>query len=1072
MSGRKSWWGLVLCAFLNIGLAVGQVTTGTVSGIVSDATGALIPGAKVSIKNLDTQVTRTVNTDGAGRYNAPQLAVGNYEVTVEAPGFQTVSRTGIELAVGREAVIKFTMQVGAVAEQITVAEEAPLIEATSSSVSGLVNQTQMRELPLNARSYEQLATLQPNVYYQRNSVGTTNTGYTPRISAAGMRQIYNAYIVDGVDISDTSNQTPGSAAGQLMGVETLREFRVLTNNAPAQYGRAVGAIIDVASRSGGNDLHGSVFEFLRNNALDARSFFDSKNPPFKRNQFGAVVGGPIVKNKFFFFGSYEAFRDRLTTTNIALVPTDLAKQGILPDPTDPTKTRTVNVDPAVKPFLAVYPRPQRDIGGGVGTYSFPFNGSTREDFISVRSDYQRSSNVSYFSRYSWDDTNRLLRYDPTNIPPWAGRLLSRNQTVTVAETRVINPQLINEFRAGFVRYTPRSRIALTGPDPQLQFPGVVGQGIISFTSGTAVAASSVATLGTAGRPFENYTGNTYQVSDNLSYVKGAHSFKMGFNLERFQDNVGNLTESGLYQYMARYNFQSLEQFLVGNAFSFTGVIKPSAVGISGRQLLYGTYLQDEYRLRINLTLNLGIRYEFVSNYSDTRSRFIVLNDLFGTPKTGQKAGYHGRMCGGCVDPRIGFAWDVFSNGKTAVKGGFGVFRAQNARFAAFYNIPTESPGGQNINVTNPSFPNPTIPRTGGVILISNSGTGSSGVTILPRVPSTPSAMQWNLTVDQQLSRDMSLRLGYVGSHGYHLDGGSVINTNTYQILPDGSIFFPPGVHRIRPDFGAVQYEAYDFNSYYNAFEVTLGRRMKRGLGFETSYVFSRNTDDTSSGRNNGNFITSEPRLVDFRRHVHHGRSGLDMRNRFIGNVTYEFPSMHSGGAVISKVLSGWQTNSIITAQAGTPLTPLVSFDRANTVGENPGTAQRTTLSPSLKGSLPTCPCQLAASLGGEQRSPQRYFDPTSFVLPAAGTYGNAGRNIMTGPGLMTVDLALVKNTAIAERLNLQFRAEAYNLFNSVNWAQPNQGIFDTNGSIKGSAGQITSTNTTGRQIQFALKVIF
>ena len=1071
-------------------LLMAQVTTGTISGTVKDSTGAVIPGAAITIRNADTGITRNVTTGEAGHFLVPQLALGNYEITAESAGFQTTVRSGINLTMGREAVVDFTLQVGAVAERITVTGEAPLIETTSSTVSGLVTQTQIKELPLNARSFEQLTFLEPNVYYQRNSTKSTNVGQTGSISAAGMRVTANTFVMDGVDVMDTSLNTPGSAAGQMMGVETLREFRVITNNAPAQYGRGMGAVVDVSSRSGTNDLHGTVFEFLRNEAVDARSFFEPDVQPLKRNQFGFVLGGPIVKDKAFFFGSYEALRTRQTIIRQFIVPTAQAKLGILPDSTSPTGTRTVTVLPAMKPFLAIYPDAEVELGGGLGQVGQLFPGTTREDFITGRVDYQHSQNVSYFGRYNWDDTDKIQPRGGSTVLPWMEGLVSRNQLLILGETRLLSPSLVNEFRAGFVRSTPRSRNHLVGSDPALKAPCCDGQMQLQLSGSTFQSANvQLANIGSTGRSFENWTGNTFQFTDNLSYVRGDHSFKFGANIERFQDNINGRTEKGIYANTVSYQFQGLEQLLAGNARTFSGAIIPTESAISGRQRLFGFYMQDDWRVLSNLTLNLGLRYEWVSNYSNVNDRFKYMNSLFGEVKYGQKYQYAGRLCAGCVDPRFGFAWDIFSDSKTLLKGGFGVFRNQITRYLVAFagGADAASPGGLSLSVDNPSFPDARIPRTGSVIRINPTGTASGGARILPEIPNTPSALQWNLTLEQAITPTTTARLAYVGSHGYHLDTSTVTNTNVYKVCPDateprcttlglgpGTRVFPAsGVKRIVPAYGGLEEMMYDFNSFYSGFLATLGQRVSHGLDFQLSYAFARATDDVTSTARSGYAVSSEPYMVDERRNIHHGLSGYDMRHRFVTNAGYSFPSLASQNGFASKLLSGWRLNSIITLQKGTPITPLTGFDRANSRGTRPTNSQRVSLNPTLNGPVPICPCTLPASLGGgTQDRPQRYYDPTAFVLPAVGTYGNAGRNIITGPGLTTVDMSLTKNTSISERVNLQFRAEAYNLFNNVNFGQPSTIVFETSGAISSTAGLITSTNVEGRQFQFALKLTF
>ena len=318
-----------------------------------------------------------------------------------------------------------------------------------------------------------------------------------------------------------------------------------------------------------------------------------------------------------------------------------------------------------------------------------------------------------------------------------------------------------------------------------------------------------------------------------------------------------------------------------------------------------------------------------------------------------------------------------------------------------------------------------------------------------------------------------MRVAYLGSHGYHLDSGYTLNSNTFQSSAGWQLLLSPGVHRIRPDYNAINEIAYDFNSFYDGLTATVGQRVHHGLSYEASYAFSRATDDTSLENSSRTHLTAEMRPPDGRRNTYHGLSGLDMRHRFIGSVTYDLPAFASSAGLVGRVLSGWEMNSIFSIQAGTPITPWIGFDQANTRTSNAGESQRPSFASGFSGAVPICPCMTPASLGGGVRkAPQRYFDPTVMVLPTVGAYGNMGRNVIIGPGLINVDLALVKSTQISERFTLQFRAEAYNLFNNVNWIQPSTSSFQSNGAYSGNVGAITNTSTTGRQLQLALKLSF
>ncbi|MBI4464857.1 MAG: TonB-dependent receptor, partial [Acidobacteria bacterium] len=864
-------------------------------------------------------------------------------------------------------------------------------------------------------------------------------------------------------------------------VETLREFRVLTNNYPAQYGRSIGAVIEVASRAGSNELHGTLFEFLRNDKFDSRSFFDEQKPALRRNQWGGVAGGPIVRDRAFFFGSYEAFFEENANTQVELVPTLAAKTtGDLGD------GRRVTVNPNVKPWTDVYPLPTNPLGGGVGTVGLPAKISTREHFFTGRIDYQLSPDVTYFGRYQGDNTYRKQPRGPGNLPIWGEKSTTFSHIAAMGETRILTPQLINEFRAGFVRSNPtNTNDSLGNTDPNLTCPPTLGHCRIQFGQ-SYWSGLTLARIGSFGRSFERYTGNTYQVSDNMSYVTGQHALKWGFNLERFQDNVLFKAGTGNYDDVASYNFDGLVDLLAGEARSFSGSFTTSPSGAAYRQWLYGFFLQDDYRLFPRFTLNLGLRYERTSNYRDMLKRIQLLQhpgDYRTQPvQVGREYAWDTAPCKGCLEPRFGWAWDMLGTGKAVLKGGFGMFHNQITRMMAFYPLSSAAAGGTGVSVDFPVFGTGTTgghgvaarPVSGGRVRQTASGTGATGANVQRAEPPAPTALHWNLTLDQQLSSNMTFRLGYVGSKGYHLDGGYDVNKREFQDLPDGTRVHIATAGRIRPAFGSNTYTARDFNSYYNALTATIGQRMSRGLGFEFSYAFSRATDDTSVGGRLPAHQLNEPENIDERRHVTHGQSAMSLKHRAVVNTTYEFPAFNLASGFADRLVSGWQINSIITLQGGVPMTPVIGFDQANSLMTQAGAAQRPSYKPSAAG-IPLCPCTMPTAVfgGGTQDRPQRYFDPTVFALPARGYYGNVGRGVMLGPGLVNFDISLVKNTRFSERFNLQFKAEGFNVFNNVNFANPNSTIFaDSSGAFSPAAGLITSTVGTGRQIQLALKLLF
>ena len=469
---------MVLCSLVLSGaMARGQVTTGTISGAVRDQSGAVLPGAGVTIRNVETGITRRIAADEQGRYRVPQLPLGNYEVEAEASGFSTEVRQGITLTIGREAVVDFSLNVGQVAERVVVEGEAPLVQTTTSEMGALVDNKKIRDLPLNGRSFEQLALLQPGVVVYAVASRELQFGSGVKFSVSGSRAYSNLFLLDGTDINDQADFTPGSAAGVVLGVETLREFSVLTNTYSAEYGRKAGGIINAVTKSGGNEIHGNAFYFHRNDNFDARNFFNTVSfakPEFKRNQFGGTAGGPIRKDHTFFFGGYEGLRERLGLSNLTVVPTAPVHQGLVQNRTT-GQFENVGVDPRVRPYVDLFPLPNgRDFGDGTADFFSSPSKPTREDNFSVRLDHQISENDSLFGRYTFDDAEVFI---PEKIPTFGTGLVSRYQYVTVEEKHIFSPSVLNVLRLGYNRsFSDTGALQTIGPTPNLAF--VPGQELI------------------------------------------------------------------------------------------------------------------------------------------------------------------------------------------------------------------------------------------------------------------------------------------------------------------------------------------------------------------------------------------------------------------------------------------------------------------------------------------------------------------------------------------------------------------------------------------------------------------
>ncbi len=1038
---RFSLIGFVLFLGLLSGISWAQVTSGNISGTVQDETGAVVPGASVTVRNSETGTSRNVTTDGRGRYRASSLPLGMYEVRAEQAGFQSAARTGIELTLGREAVVDFSLKVGSVAETLQVTGEAPLVDTVSGTIAGLVTEERIQQLPLNGRDLDQLMTLEPGVtWVRRGAAGDGSSGYGLRMSIAGARPDMVGWTLDGTDINTDSKGGPGSAAHVQLGVEAIREFQVLTNSYTAEYGSAAGGNVNAVSKSGTNQLHGSGYEFLRNDNLDAASYFDNfagrARPEFRRNQFGASVGGPVVKDRMFYFGNYEGLRGALGTTQFGRVPTAEARLGILPG------RAPLNVHPFVKTLLPLYPLPNgQDLRNGTGEFINSSSQRTRADYFTVRLDHSFNSNHSLFGRYTFDHaTNR----NPDAILLAATGSRTRHQYFTLEETGVLSARWLNKFRLGYNRsYDAEDWTPLRDIAPLMLTPlGFAGNFSVPTLTGLGLPVSNPRIIGLTH----------YELANDVEYSSGLHNAKFGIMIGEDRIYQNTASPSG-----GQWLFNGLPDFLAGTVQSFLGPLPGTDAIRHTPQWLYGFYVQDSFHLLPRLNVNVGLRYEFITVPTEINGkmggiRFITdkaatAGPLFQNPSLKNFA------------PRAGFAWDPSGNGKTSVRGGFGLFYDQVIR--AYWRIQT---------VRQPPFYvqgqvlNPPIENTYQVLVNQGrSGALTADTTSMDYDVHTPYLLQYNLNVQRQLSSTVVATIGYAGSHGLNLDRAKEGNSAIPTILPDGRKFFPVGSGPRNPIFASDRRSIFDGQSRYNSLQVGIRKRFSRGLHLQSSWTWSKAIDEGSSvfaASLQGEFVTIDPDNHKSNR----GLALFDVRHNWISNFLWEIPLGRNQKGLVSALVGGWQLGGIITVQSGTPDTPTLSFNNSRNQS-----SRNLFEVPDLKPGASKNPIL-------NSRDVSRYFDSSAFSLAAPGFFGNLGRNTLIGPGIATVDSSIYKTASLqrlSENLRLEFRAEFFNLLNRANFRNPLvKPVLLQGGAPNPAAGTIRDTSTSSRQIQFGMKVIW
>jgi hypothetical protein len=1080
----------VLCG---AGTAHAQVgAAAEISGRVADPSGAGMSGATVTVKNLETGATRSASTDASGDFEIPGLALGAQEVRAVKDGFKASVRTGVDLEVGQDAKIDFQLQIGEVVQEVVVTADAPVVNETTSSVSGMVDERELKDLPLNARSFDNLITLNPGaINYSALKSANTSTSNGNTFSVAGRRTAENIFLLNGIEYTGSSQLgiTPGGVSGDLLGIDAVREFNVLTNNYSAEYGKRAGAQVSVVTQSGTNRVHGTVFEFLRNSHLDARNYFTQApvSPSYQQNQFGGALGGPIVKNRWFLFGNYEGFRQALTQSSVSVVPDAQARAGSLPNTTTGVYSPVVGLNPSMLQYMAFWPvanGPELTsstvkASGTAYSYSYPKQ-YEREDFGTTRSDYILGTNDTVSGAYTVDDGfSRIPLVDPL----FASGTMLRMQVASIQETHTFSPDMLNTARFGFSRAGFNlDSIPLTSIPANLDFVTGAGPGGITVGGGLSTTAGS-GTITAAGP--NNAAGvwnrrNLFTYSDDVTLTRGKHQLGFGVWLQRMQDNEFSASrQAGVAAFASLTAL--LQGTVTGTGASFQVV--PKATEIGWRSLFGAGYLDDTIRLRRNLTVEAGLRYEFTTGWNATQGRAAdYVTDSNGVLLTAPVVGnsvFTTNNAKKLFSPRVSLAYDPFGNGKTAIRAGFGTYYSLIDDLAFLLN-------------SLPPY-NGSYTFTGALSSIAPISTSFSEPTCGPGVPTpcatyapqgvqpnakTPTVQEWTLGVEQQLNQSTALRVSYVGSHAYHgfiaVDPNSIPaqicasatcttggTSATHGSVNQGQQYIPVGT---RPN----QYLSAGFfwynegNSSYNALETDVNHRFGHGLEFRGNYTWSKNLDMNSA-------LTiaqsaNEPQMImdrnDLRRDW--GPSALNAAQQGSVSARYELPLgpgkrfLNASHGVESKIAGGWQINGISTFLSGFPLTPLVGSNRSGDGDtRNP---DRPNYAAGFAGPIVT-------------HNPAQWYNPAAFPLPIVGTYGDVGRGVLTGPGLSDVDFSVFKTTALSEGTTLQFRAEAFNILNHVNFGAPNATVFSgTTTSLQ--AGSITTLATTPRQIQFGLKLLF
>ncbi|WP_035355839.1 TonB-dependent receptor [Edaphobacter aggregans] len=1100
----------LLLGFTHLSLEA-QTDTGRVTGVVEDTTEASIPGATVTIENTQTSAKQTTTADGVGNFNFSALPRGQYKITATMNGFQTTTQT-FDLQVSQTQTITFKLAVGSTSESIEVTSAAPIIDLGTSSVGEVVAGRQVTELPLNGRNFTQLALLTPGVTrgnYGNSASGVNGDAETFRnsssgggsLSTNGLRPQANNYILDGID----NNEGLVNTLDFFPNVEATEEFRVNTSTAPAEFGRAGGAIVQTSIKSGSNSYHGSAYWFARSNLFDASPNYQflgaSKTPalPFKRNTFGGTLGGPIIKDKLFLFGDYSGSRESTPLNpQIVTVPTALMRQGNFsqllgtgatqapsicgtPGVTtvvvnggiyDPTTCQQFpgNIIPASRlnaagiNYLNAYPLPNipGTLNGTQNNYRTIRRDTRKTNTIDGRLDYNVGAKDRLFARFSYDNSNFSRTSEFPTLPAGfaSGTNYVHARGYALGETHTFGPNTINELRAGFNRYTFANVPVFTN------LPISADLGIVNANRTAQLGGGAL--IGGNGSQLE-YTGdygtylvpeNTYQINDALTYTYKSHVFKFGGNAIRREVAFFRPIAGKGYFQLGNGDFTGYDVSEVLAGFSDNYSIGAQSGLFGTRNYEVGIFGQDDWKVSRRLTLNLGIRWDVITYPYEMHNRQAALdpNSPANNP-TEFIAGQNG--VGRSIinnrfnnfAPRIGFAYDLDGQGRTVLRGGYGLFYfldrggidnqlGQQVPFGgstAYY-----ASKGYRIAFTGQNAPNGSLnsaQATNPLPLPTTSQLTGANVFAVNQTEKLPTVQQYDLQIQQELTPKMVMTVGYVGNIGTHLATGYNYNSKPFSTSATTPTAFPT--------LGQVVYNLNDGVSHYNSLQAQLNYRASKGLTLTSSYTWARNIDNTNGYL--GFYAVSD--LYFYDHSLNKGNSSLDQRHVFVASALYNLPFGRGQrfGSNLSRgldyVIGGWQLNTIVQAETGTPFS--VTF---------PVYGGGTSIRADLTGSQPI----YLRSISGY------YLSPAAFRMVApAGRQGNSGRNEFFGPGIASGDVSIFKTVGITERFKTELRAEVFNVTNTPQFTNPDGNITD------GTFGRITATRQASeRQMQMAIRLLF